>query len=805
MTNPPYLAASRANKTVPLVLTFLLLISATHAAIVDPSEDTILTNRGGGPFTIGFDFSVDVDVKINALGVEDSLNDGLTIDSSAGLWRLDPAGGASELLATVLVPAGDEPILENGFRYVLLDQVITLNPGNTYRIGATVGGDNPFTDTVDQGGGGQGYSGASVEILVNRFAVGAELLEPVNDGTAALGRWVGGNATFLGAAPPSTTTLVQASEDTILTNRGGGPFTIGFDFSVDVDVKVNALGVEDSLNDGLTIDSSAGLWRVDSGGGESELLATVLVPAGDEPILENGFRYVLLDQVITLTPGNTYRIGAMVGGDNPFTDTVDQGGGGQGYSGDSVEILVNRFAVGAELLEPVNDGTAALGRWVGGNAAFIGSDSAEDTDGDGISDIWENAFGLDKDDSSDGSADPDEDGMTSLQEFFAQTDPLNPDSDGDGLNDGVETDTGVFVSSANTGTSPRIKDSDDDGLDDNVETSDTATNPNMADSDRDGFSDGFELQHQSDPIKGSITPITLGGSLLAYFDFEDTGTVDVAASVAGGIEAVINLPIYETGSGRDGNVMGFVADGNLVVEDASSLNIASSVDKITVAFWQNSFVLSGVTFAIEAPAGAFSQSARLLIGDPDVIWDTSRPSAADDGSGFFHRLTVNPVDSIDGFDPYVWHHWAVVKDGEHKSIWIDGVKVGENEGAAPLNTDMSALFIGSAINGSQFLDGQLDDFAVFARALSGEEINQLAGGTLPNELSEPAPPAAVDLIVQISSNADEVTITWDAPGTKLQSTANVSDSASWVDVSNATSPYTKVASEAQEFFRIVNP
>ena len=202
--------------------------------------------------------------------------------------------------------------------------------------------------------------------------------------------------TFLLLMSATHAAIVDPSEDTILTNRGGGSFTIGFDFSVDVDVKVNALGVEDILNDGLRIDLSAGLWRVDSGGGESELLATVLVPAGNEPSLEDGFRYVLLDQVITLTPGNTYRIGAMVGGDDPFTDTVDQGGGGQDYSGDSVEILVNRFAVGAELLEPVNDGTAALGRWVGGNAAFIGSDSAEDSAGDGISDIWENAFGLAK-------------------------------------------------------------------------------------------------------------------------------------------------------------------------------------------------------------------------------------------------------------------------------------------------------------------------------------------------------------------------------------------------------------------------
>jgi len=45
----------------------------------------------------------------------------------------------------------------------------------------------------------------------------------------------------------------------------------------------------------------------------------------------------------------------------------------------------------------------------------------------------------------------------------------------------------------------------------------------------------------------NITPITVGGSLLAYFDFEDSNDLDVAVSVVGGIEAVVNLPFYEDG------------------------------------------------------------------------------------------------------------------------------------------------------------------------------------------------------------------------------------------------------------------
>jgi hypothetical protein len=59
---------------------------------------------------------------------------------------------------------------------------------------------------------------------------------------------------------------------------------------------------------------------------------------------------------------------------------------------------------------------------------------ATDSDGDGMTDVFESAYGLNPS-QDDANADPDGDGLTNLEEFDAHTSPINADSDGDGLSD----------------------------------------------------------------------------------------------------------------------------------------------------------------------------------------------------------------------------------------------------------------------------------------------------------------------------------------------------------------------------------
>ena len=90
-------------------------------------------------------------------------------------------------------------------------------------------------------------------------------------------------------------------------------------------------------------------------------------------------------------------------------------------------------------------------------------------------------------------ADKDMDGLGKCDEQQIGTDPLNPDTDGDGLNDGEE-----FL---NYKTDPLKVDTDGDGLSDFDEVKTYQTNPLVVDTDGDGLNDGEEvMKYKTDPL-----------------------------------------------------------------------------------------------------------------------------------------------------------------------------------------------------------------------------------------------------------------------------------------------------------------
>lgn len=129
------------------------------------------------------------------------------------------------------------------------------------------------------------------------------------------------------------------------------------------------------------------------------------------------------------------------------------------------------------------------------------SDTADD-DGDGLPDAWEQLhFGANFTEAQyNATGDPDGDNCDNTCEFQRGLNPMNPDTDNDGLNDGYEVNT---VSPL---TSPLNPDTDGDGLLDGAEVNTHGTRPDIVDTDGDGLRDGLE-------VNGFSSTVTINGAV----------------------------------------------------------------------------------------------------------------------------------------------------------------------------------------------------------------------------------------------------------------------------------------------------
>jgi len=131
------------------------------------------------------------------------------------------------------------------------------------------------------------------------------------------------------------------------------------------------------------------------------------------------------------------------------------------------------------------------------SAPDIGVDQFLDADADGLPDAWEVA-NTGNTTTISGSGDADADQLTNLEEHDLETGRLDPDTDNDGLKDGVEVTLGTnpFVADADDLTS----DLNSDGVIDGIGAQ-LGHQPNQTDSDGDGVSNANELLMCTDPLR----------------------------------------------------------------------------------------------------------------------------------------------------------------------------------------------------------------------------------------------------------------------------------------------------------------
>lgn len=211
--------------------------------------------------------------------------------------------------------------------------------------------------------------------------------------------------------------------------------------------------------------------------------------------------------------------------------------------------------------------------------SFVGENCEVDKDNDGLGKCLEKQIGTDP-----MNPDTDGDGLTDGEEYLTyKTNPLNRDTDGDGLSDYDEVK--VYK------TNPLVADTDGDGLNDGDEVMKYKTDPLKADTDGDGLKDGEEvMKYKTDPLKADTDSDGLkdGDEVMKY------KTDPLKADTDGdGLSDGDEVMKYKTDPLKKDTDGGSVEDGVEVKRGTDPLNAEDDVVKVGVPI-----ILEGITFDV---------------------------------------------------------------------------------------------------------------------------------------------------------------------------------------------------------------
>lgn len=233
--------------------------------------------------------------------------------------------------------------------------------------------------------------------------------------------------------------------------------------------------------------------------------------------------------------------------------------------------------------------------------------------------------------------DKDGDGLTRCEEEALGTDPLNPDTDGDGLSDGDEV--------LKYKTDPLNPDTDGDGLSDGDEVWKYKTNPLKADTDGDGLSDGDEvLRYRTDPLKADTDGDGLsdGDEVLKY------GTDPLKADTDGdGLTDYEEIMTYKTDPLKVDTDGGSVGDGVEVRRGTDPLDPSDDIVQIDVPI-----VLEGITFATNKynitpeSESVLSKALKTLRTYDDIIVEISGHTDSDGSNAYNQTLSYNRANAV---------------------------------------------------------------------------------------------------------------------------------------------------------------
>jgi hypothetical protein len=253
------------------------------------------------------------------------------------------------------------------------------------------------------------------------------------------------------------------------------------------------------------------------------------------------------------------------------------------------------------------------------------------------------------------------------------------------------------------------------------------------------------------------------------------------------------------------------------INDASWLNAITANDEMSFSVWvkRYNFTDSSVFWAVSPSSSGTARGwqAHIPWSNGNIYFDTA--GCCDTGT---QRLN-GPITDFAGYTAVgndswwtnQWHHFVFSKKADQKNIYIDGTLFLNGSNTSPLPTDFTALYLGwDYSTAANSMHGLIDDFAVYATALTEADIAKLAAGTAPTALAASTKIMAYWDFNSVAATATAPTLsaTRTATGLTIQFTGTLQSAdtvtGAFTDVAGATSPYAVAAGAGQKYYRSKN-
>ena len=222
--------------------------------------------------------------------------------------------------------------------------------------------------------------------------------------------------------------------------------------------------------------------------------------------------------------------------------------------------------------------------------------------------------------------------------------------------------------------------------------------------------------------------VTPGGDMVTWYKFDETsGTTAADSSGNGNNATLVNGPTWV--ADKSGNAVNLDGSNDYV---SMPTGIVSNLNDFTTATWVKLDTISTWSRIFDFGTGT---SANMFL----------TPQC---GSGIRFAITTGGSggeQQINGSSALVtgaWKHVAVTLSGNTGILYVDGVEVARNSGMTLKPSSLGSTtqnYIGKSQYADPYLDGLVDDFQIYNRALSASEVQTLAGGSGSTATPTPTP------------------------------------------------------------------